>query len=503
MTPTVPSRQPRLYRNRISFFGAVLALVSVANIFFLLMADALAARPNPYIGIFAYVVLPGIVLLSLLLVPIGMLVERRRRRRLAPGEIPALPRIDLNAPGQRWALGFMIAFTVVYFVVTSVGSYQAYRFSDSVTFCGELCHQPMKPQFTAYQASPHARVPCVECHVGKGATWYVRAKLTGLYQVYAVAADVYPRPIGSPIKSLRPAQDTCEECHWPEKFWGEQLKTITHFASDEKNTRRQIRMLVKTGGGNPAVGLAGGIHWHMNIQNEVLYIAKDPQRQEILWARSRDAQGRVTEYMAKDANLTPEDIAKADKRQMDCMDCHNRPSHVFEPPDQAVNQSIAAGRIDRSLPFVKRQAVETLTQPYPSLEAAREGIASALDRFYLTRYAAIYQQKRPAVQAAIAEVQRLYETNVFPEMKTDWQTHPNNIGHLYYPGCFRCHNGDHVSAEGTTIRKACEICHTILEQTEEGKRVAMAKGEAFRHPVDIGDIAEAQCSSCHTGGVGP
>ncbi|MBI2369384.1 MAG: cytochrome C [Deltaproteobacteria bacterium] len=492
-----------LFRNPITLLGAALAVVSLGNILFLLLAEIFAVRAKPYFGVFAYMVFPAVLVLGLLIIPVGLLVERRRRRRLAPAETPAFPRIDLNVPSHRQAFGLFIGFTAFFLVLSSVGSYQAYQFSDSVTFCGQVCHGVMKPEFVAYQASPHARVPCVECHVGPGATWFVRSKLSGSYQVYAVSLNRYPRPIPSPIKSLRPAQETCEQCHWPEKFWGDRFKVITHFGSDEKNTPRQIRMLIRTGGGSPTTGLTTGIHWHMNIMNEVWYIATDRQRQEIPWVRVRDMQGRVAEYVAKDAKLTPAEIARAEKRRMDCMDCHNRPSHVFLPPDQAVDQALLAGRIDRTIPFIKRQAVEVLAKPYPSAEAAHEGIATALDAFYFTRYRAVYDRRRPAIGAAIAEVQRLYETNVFPEMKVDWRTHPNNIGHFYYSGCFRCHDGQHVSREGKVIRKECEICHTILGQEEGGRPMVDARGRPFRHPVEIGDLSEATCSGCHTGGPGP
>ncbi|MFQ5945751.1 MAG: NapC/NirT family cytochrome c, partial [Anaerolineae bacterium] len=484
MERTELPRQPGLFRNWLTLLGVALALVSLANVLFLLLVDLFAVRANPYFGVFAYMIFPAVLILGLLVIPVGVLLERWRRRRRAPGEIPTFPRIDLNVPAHRNVFGLVILFTAFFLVLSSVGSYRAYQFSDSVTFCGQVCHSVMKPEYGAYQASPHARVPCVECHVGAGATWFVRSKLSGAYQVYAVARNIYPRPIPSPIRSLRPARETCEECHWPEKFWGAQLKVITHFGSDEKNTPRQLRMLVKTGGGSPTTGLTTGIHWHMNIKNEVWYIARDPQRQEIPWVQAKDFQGRVTEYLARDAELTPEEIAKAEKRRMDCMDCHNRPSHVFLPPDRAVDQVLLAGRIDRSLPFIKQQAVEVLAEPYPSTEAAREGIATELDTFYFKEYPALYPRKQEAIKAAIAEVQRLYEANIFPEMKVDWQTHPNNIGHFYYPGCFRCHDGQHVSREGKVIRKECAICHTILGQEEGGNPMVAVTGRSFRHPVE-------------------
>ena len=495
--------RPRLARNAISLVGGALVLVSLANIIFLFLLDIFGGRAKPYLGIFAYMVFPAILILGLLIVPFGMFLERRRRRRRDPSEIPPYPRIDLNDPRHRGTFAFFMGFTLLFLLLSTVGSYRAYEFTDSVTFCGELCHSVMKPEFIAYQASPHARVRCVDCHVGPGATWFVRSKISGIYQVYAVLFNKYPRPIATPIESLRPARETCEQCHWPEKFFGAQLKVITHFGYDEKNTPRQIRMLIKTGGGSPTTGLTTGIHWHMNIANEVWYIATDERRQVIPWVRVKDRQGRVTEYIAKEVSLTPEEIAKAPKRRMDCMDCHNRPTHIYVPPDRAVDEAFLAEKLDRSLPFLKQQAVEVLTKSYPFTGEAMDGIATNLDTFYLTKYPDLYAKKRAAVKEAITEVQRIFKTNIFPEMKVDWQTHPNNIGHFYFPGCFRCHDGQHVSPEGKVIRKECEICHTILGQEEGGKPMAEVKGRFFRHPVDIGDLAEVTCSDCHSGGGSP
>ncbi|HEU5451632.1 MAG TPA: NapC/NirT family cytochrome c, partial [Terriglobales bacterium] len=346
-----------LFRNAISMIGAALAVVAAANIIFLIFIDFISARPSPYIGIFAYMVMPAFLVLGLLLIPVGMLVERARRHRRAPGDVPRYPRIDLNNAAQRSTFAFFVTFAAIFIALSAAGSYRAYEFTDSVEFCGQLCHTVMNPEFTAYKQSPHARVACVDCHVGPGAGWYVRSKLSGAYQVYAVVFHKYPKPIPTPVANLRPAPETCEQCHWPRKFYGAQLKVFYHFGSDEKNTPRQIRMLINTGGGDPDTGLPSGIHWHMNIGNEITYIATDPQRQTIPWVQVRDLQGRVTVYQSKDTPLKPEEVAKDAKRRMDCVDCHNRPTHIYTPPDRSVDDALLAHRIDPSLPFVKQQAV--------------------------------------------------------------------------------------------------------------------------------------------------
>lgn len=501
---TPPSKAPGLFRNPVSLVGAALGLVSLANILFLFLIDIVSSRPSPYIGIFAYMVMPAFLILGLLLIPLGMWVERSRRRKMLPGEVPRYPRIDLNNPAQRNAFTFFVSFVGVFIILSAVGSYRAYEFTDSVEFCGQLCHKVMHPEFTAYQASPHARVRCVDCHVGPGATWYVRSKLSGARQVYAVLFNKYPRPIPTPVHDLRPAQETCEQCHWPKRFYGAQLKIFNHYGYDEKNSPRQVQMLIKTGGGDPTLGATAGIHWHMNIANEIWYIASDKQQQTIPWIRIKDQQGRVTEYTAKDANLTADQIQKAQKFRMDCITCHNRPTHIYVPPDRSVDQALFTQKIDASLPFIKQQAVTALTKDYKSTPEALEGIATDIDGFYLTKYPQLHTSRLQAIKQAISETQRIYQTTIFPDMKVDWKTHPDNIGHYYYAGCFRCHDDNHVSKEGLTIRKDCNVCHAVIgEQQAAVPLIEAVKGMPFKHPVDIGDLAGVSCSDCHTGGVGP
>lgn len=481
---------PSLARNRLSIAGLIIAVIVLADILSLIGMTMLGVELNPYVGIFAYLIGPAVMILGLLLVPLGMLLERRRRRKFLPGELPTFPKLDLNEPSVR--RGFLAAAGFSFFIValTMVASYQGYQFTDSVMFCGQTCHVPMKPEFTAYEDSPHARVPCANCHVGPGATWFVRSKLSGVYQVYAVMFDKYPRPIETPISDLRPVQAACEQCHWPQKFYGAQLKVFPHYGYDEKNTPMRIQMLIKTGGGLAEFGRATGIHWHMNIANRVWFVATDKQSQVIPWVKVTSPDGRTTEYLAKGTSLTPKQLDALPIQTMDCVSCHARPSHKFLPPDQAVDAAFEAGQLDSALPFLKRQAVKSLLKRYKSPEEASEGIATALDTFYRNRYAQIYTAQWPQIRAAIAAVQQIYKKNMFPFMRVDWRTHPDNIGHLYYPGCFRCHDGQHVSADGRVIPQACDTCHSVLATP-----TSVAE---FKHPVDVGDTT---CSACHTGGV--
>ena len=459
-----------LVRNPVSLAGVALALVSLGNIFLFSLIGFIAERPSPYVGILAYMVAPAFLICGMLLVAVGAWRERRRKA----GEVPLYPRIDLNDPGQRSAVMSFGAFVLVFVMLSGVGSYKAYEFTDSVQFCGQTCHTVMKPEFTAYRLSPHARVGCVECHVGSGATWYVKSKLSGTRQVFATVFHTFPRPIPTPVHNLRPAQETCEECHWPKKFYGAQLKVFTHYASDEKNTPRQIRMLIKTGGGDPATGAPEGIHWHMNISNEIDYVATDEKRQVIPYIHIKDPQGRVTEYYAQDSTLSKEQVAKASRHRMDCVDCHNRPTHIYIPPDQAVDQALIAHKLDASLPYIKQQAVAALTGKYDTTETAIQAIAHDIEGFYESKYPEVAKNKQLEIRNAIEEVQQVFRRTTFPEMKLNWQTHPNNLGHFYFNGCFRCHDGQHVSPEGKVVSKECNICHTLMDQEEGGISMAAA-----------------------------
>jgi len=491
-------KPPSLIRNYISFVGAAITIAALVSTFLLFLMEVTSRVEHPYLGILTYIVFPAILIFGIGIVILGMVLERRRRRRASPGEVLAYPRLDLNDAHARRAF-FVFLFVVFLFISASAfGSYKAYEYSDSVGFCGKTCHEPMKPEYVAYLASPHARVRCVDCHVGPGAEWYVRSKLAGAYQLYSVTFNKFPRPITTPVHNLRPAQQTCEQCHWPEKFFGAQLKTFNRYAYDEQNSLRQTKMLLNVGGGSPASGQVAGIHWHMNIGNEVTFVATDEHRQTIPWVRIKDRQGNVTEFYDRNRPLSDAEIQAAPKRLMDCIECHNRPAHVYQPPDQSVDQAFAAGKLDPSLPYLKREAIAVLTKQYKTENEALQAISTGLHQFYRNNYGALYWSRTADISKAITELQRIFQTYTFPEMKTDWQTHPNNIGHLYFSGCFRCHDGEHVSKSGKVIRNDCDICHTVIFDSAAAPE-RNAKMGSYKHPVELGDLASLDCKTCHTG----
>lgn len=470
----------------------------------MMFADFFSAFKSPYAGIFIYLALPGAAAFGVALALLGMLWERRRRR-LHPGEPAALlPVIDFNDGRQRLTLAAYAGLAAVIMVLLFVTGYRAYDYSDSVRFCGLVCHSVMKPEYAAYQHSPHARVACVACHVGPGAKWFVHAKLTGLYQVYATAFKRYPRPIPTPVHNLRPAQETCEQCHWPAKFFGAQQKLFVHHLTDEKNTPWQIQTLLKIGGGGSAAGAPSGIHAHMNIANEISYASTDEKRQVIPYVKTVDRQGHVTEFFSEENKLTAEQLAKLPLRRMDCVDCHTRPSHVFNTPEQAVSRALEGGLADAALPYLKREAMRLLAGEYKTEAEALEKISLEIPEFYRKNYPAVYAKKEAAVQQAAAAVRELFKDNVYPEMKADWRAHENNLGHLTSEGCFRCHDGQHKSASGRVVSKDCNACHTIVAQGSPAE-IAKARLQAqpFKHPVDVGmDVTTVKCDSCHNGTSG-
>ena len=353
-------------------------------------------------------------------------------------------------------------------------SYRAVTYMDSDSFCGKACHKVMDPEYTAYSNSPHARVACTDCHIGPGASFFVKSKLSGAGQVFAVLFNTYPRPIPSPVEELRPARETCEQCHWPQRYGGEKFFIHTEYGSDEQNEASTTVALMKIGGRGfrGTVGIHGA---HVNGA-DMEYIATDPRRQVIPQVTYTEAGGKVTVFNATDAKVTPEELARGEHRKMDCMDCHNRPTHVFQVPERAVDLAMTQGSISPKLPFIKKQAVEVLRRNYPDRAKAASQIAATLENFYRTSYPQTYAADSAVLNTAIHTIQTLYEQNIFPEMKITWGTYPNNLGHTDYPGCFRCHDGNHTSADGRTITNDCATCHDLLAVSEKNPKILTELG---------------------------
>ncbi|MBE2215382.1 MAG: NapC/NirT family cytochrome c [Opitutaceae bacterium] len=477
------------YRNWVTLAGFFLAVAAAFAFVLLFAIDLFAHGGNQYMGILAYIVAPAFFFMGMGLVLIGWWMHRRSLARATGGVLPALAvSIDLSRGDHRRQLFFFLSGATVFLLLTAFGSYKTYHYTESTEFCGTMCHTVMEPEFVTYQHSPHARVACVECHIGSGATWYVKSKLSGAYQVYSVIAKKYQQPIPTPVHNLRPAQDTCEQCHWPEKFSGDLVKTYQHFLSDDENTPYTVRVALRVGGGNPANGPVGGIHWHASTSHKVEYVATDEKRQTIPWVRVTDERGNVKVYATEKYRETP---PEGEIRRMDCMDCHNRPAHTYKTPNFLVEQAMALGRVDSALPAFKPKAVAALTAEYETVDSAMAGIAASMREAY---------PDRQTVQGAIEELQRIYRENFFPYMKARWDKYPENIGHKDWAGCFRCHDGEHKTPDAKETIKAndCNACHLFLAQGAGDKLHRIEPfGMPFEHPA--GDVEGLLCNDCHTG----
>ena len=495
-----------LYRNAVSFFGVYVAIISIFLILFTLLLMFSFKSPSPYIGIFAYMVFPAFFTLGVFIFLYGMRRESLRRRKLGVDEALPYPRLDLNDPKTRKTFSYAIIGGSFLAILLAFISYHAFLYTETVSFCGQLCHTVMQPEYVSYEASPHARVPCVDCHVGAGASWYVKSKISGARQVLAVMLNTYPRPIPTPIENLRPARETCEECHWPAKFFGTQLMQIPHFRYDEQNTPEQISLGIKTGGGSGQLGENAGIHWHMITENKVHFIATDRKEQEIPWIRSSRQDGTEDVYITTDYKGDPEELASREKREMDCMDCHNRPTHIYEPPDAAVDKAMASYFISRTLPWVKKVVVDALVVDYPSREKAIEGLRTDIATFYRDKYPHVYKSRKADVDKAIDTAINIYDQSVFPDMKVNWKTYATNIGHRNWPGCFRCHDGKHVTKNGKVLTTECTTCHTMPERGPLSPLGAMMPGPSKMkwHPMDLeGKHGRILCNKCHEAGYRP
>ena len=476
-------RPPRLFYNWISLAGAVFTVGSVFAFFLLFGIEAFLPHSNPYVGLLVYLIAPLCFFAGIALILAGVWAQKYKI-------VSEKLLIDLTrAHDRKMLVGFALC-ALIFLLATAFCSYQTYQFTDSVQFCGASCHLPMHPEFTAYLRSPHARVACVDCHVGSGAKSYVQSKLNGMHQLFDVTTNRIPRPIETPVKNMRPARDTCEQCHWPEKFIGNIDRTFNHYLSDDTNTPFAVRMLLKVGGGGED-GAPSGIHWHVSRGEKVEYIATDPQRQVIPWVRVTElATGKTTVFQDKTFH---DDFSKYAVRTMDCIDCHSQPSHRFLSPNEAVDNAITEGLLDRTVPKLKFNVVTALTAPYQTTAEAMQKITSSLRAAY---------PALATIDGVINETQEIYKNNFFPEMKTDWRVHPDNIGHKTFPGCFRCHDGNHVTQDGKLTIPAdnCNECHVILAQGS-GDQLKQLKADGYDFFHIDSTYLDFSCTSCHTGSI--
>ena len=452
--------------NAISLIGTAIAVAALVLMGSLFAIKLWGYEGGPYIGILLYLILPMIFVAGLILIPIGAVLYRRKLSRESGDEVPLMPVFDLNSQAtRRWVMIF-VALTMLNIVIVASATYKGIHYMESVEFCGLTCHTVMQPEYTAHSRSPHQRVTCAECHIGPGADWFVKSKLDGAWQMVAVAFDLYPRPVPTPLHNLRPARETCEQCHWPTKHVGDKLRVITHYAEDEENTELTTALLLKVGG-ETAEG-SHGIHWHVDRGVNLRY-RSDETREEVYEIELIHNGDEVKRYSVRNA---PED--EGVWRDMDCVDCHNRPTHIYESPGPAVDNAITDGLIDPSLPFVKREALRIVQEKYESHEAAREGLAAELRAFYEENYPDLAADKADLIEAAGTALGDIYTVNNFPLMEVWWDTYPNHIGHEQSDGCFRCHKRSMRTEDREQVSNDCDTCHLVLAEEEESPQIFSA-----------------------------
>ncbi len=492
-------RLPKSFYSWTTIAGAVLVSMSFLLIVFTLIISFLfPSEGGNYLGLFTFIILPVFLIIGLIMIPVGTIRKSKRDKKRHIEREVKFPIVNLNEPSQRMAVGIFVIGTVIFLMFTALGSYEVFHYTESNEFCGTTCHSVMEPEYVTYHGSAHARVRCVECHVGSGTSWYVKSKMSGLYQVYSVIAKAYATPIETPVHNLRPAQETCEKCHWPEKFYSQKFVTKKHYLSDEENTEWNIQLIMKTGPVHQALGQSEGIHWHINPDVKIEYTSNWKRDTIVEVKYTNQSTGAIRVYKNIANEEMPESGA-AETRTMDCLDCHNRPSHDYLSPDHFVDGAITAGKISTDIPEIKSIAMGILAREFPSKDSALNYISARVIRYYERNYEDLMDTNRAAIDEAIIAIQDGFSKNIFPFMKAQWSAYPNFLGHVESNGCYRCHNNTFESNDGHVISKDCTLCHSIKAQGPAGE-MEYAHGDSslvFNHPFEMDDWEEMACFECH------
>ena len=424
---------------------------------------------NAYIGLITYLLFPALFIFGLILIPIGWYLYRKKMN-MSTSELMKKSFGEKGIKGG--AIGSLIFRTVLILTLINVlfivvAGFSTLKFMDQSKFCGTACHQVMGPEWTTYQASPHARVKCVECHVGEGVSALIDSKLSGLRQMWKSVLNSYERPVPTPVHNLRPSRETCEKCHWPAKFYGHNLKVIRRYGLDKDSTLKYITLDMKIDTGKEKA--KAGIHWHIAAENEVRYVSVNEKRLEMLWVEVKQKNGSFKRFSnsALKGDVKKVSEEKISVRTMDCVDCHNRATHIYEEPEKAVDKRISKGQLDRSLPFAKRVVLAAITSNYPDKKAGLNGISKYLNGYYRRKYPDLAVQNMDRISGMTKAAQEIYSRNVHPVMKVEWGTYPSFLGHKRDTGCFRCHNNNLKDEDGKMISFDCTLCHSILSYGED------------------------------------
>ena len=457
-------------RSKLSLVGATMTTAAFPILLTGVLLELFGVIENQYFGFVLYMFIAPAFILGLILIffglfflkgteDVGIFTHKYLSDKLsAPESFVKVRKLIFLAT----SLTFINVFVIILL------AYTGYHYTESNAFCGQLCHTVMEPEYTTYLDSPHSRVKCVECHIGSGAQWYVKSKLSGTRQLVAVVTKSYAAPIETPVHGLRPARDTCESCHRPELFHGAKLYIKDKFLSDEANTHVQTVLLMKVGSGGYKGSEAHGIHWHVSVDNKITYTHSDWEREEINEVILTKLDGTQVLFSSGEENHEGQETFV---REMDCIDCHNRPTHIYKSAAEALDEKLLLGAIPRELPFIRKIGYEMITRDYASHEEAKNVIATELRGWYRLKYPELTNDNMAMLEQAIAGVQAAYLENVWPKMNIGWNTYTSLLGHQNDSGCFRCHDDEHETSSGETISMDCEVCHIILAEDERNPEI--------------------------------
>jgi NapC/NirT cytochrome c family, N-terminal region len=452
--------------NGFSKAGIVLVTSSVILFSIFEVLQLMGFIANAYMGLISYVGFPFIFLVGLFLIPIGWLVYSRSKKK----SIKQLFREKFNEDDLKGSefgtklFRTITIFTIINVIIIGAASGRMLHYMDSAHFCGTACHSVMNPEWTTYQQSPHARVQCVECHVGEGVGALIDAKINGMWQMVSASFNLYERPIPTPVSNLRPARETCEKCHWPEKFLGNRVVNKVHYGFDEASTPKYTTLMMKVGSGGHGVE-ASGSHWHVDETNEVRYASIDDEREEMIWVEVVQEDGSYKRY--SNSKISEDHSGEKNVRSMDCVDCHNRATHIYEEPDIAIDERMRIGLVSNELPFVKNTIHSAITSSYPSRKVGAIAIDQYIRNFYHRKYPEISLTNSTEIDKAVSVAVSIYERNIHPGMNISWGSYPSHLGHRDSEGCFRCHNPNMQDEEGLSISMDCTLCHSILAIDED------------------------------------
>lgn len=410
------------------------------------------AYTNPYLSLIFFFFLPIIFIVGLAMVALGVYLRRRKLRKA--GKIPEVyPKVDLNSSTIRHTVIIVSLATMANLLIVGIFTYKGVSYMDTAGFCGTSCHV-MRPQWVAYQHSPHSHVACVDCHIGSGAIPYVKAKMQGTQQVFETILHDYPRPITASLNKMRPASATCEHCHNPTRFPTDKLMILNRFENDKKNTELTTILTFHL------------YRIHKAHHQHIVYTATNNTDRKIISVSIPNGKGGITKFV----NQSWKGSTKGVTRVMDCMDCHNQPGHTFLTPEKAIDQAMEQGSPSTSLPYVHKEGLSLIQAKYSSQAEAGQKIKQGLDDYYKTKYPKVWENDRSTIRQAAQSLVAVYDQNVFPSMKVNWGTYPTHIA-MSPPGCFRCHNGDFVAKDGQKIPNGCNVCHSVVAMDETNPKI--------------------------------